>query len=158
MTEQNSYRPRKPRTVGSLLFVGLIAVALFVPTFSAQLAVMNTVSIDSTPTDYAISDDGEYLVVTLRIENPTGSAFTATHGTLYGTVDGERVTGLGAEFEKTTISAGETETLVVRADVKDGKREQLADAIESGRLDLSGKLGGTIQTADVNVRVTDTDD
>lgn len=158
MTDRMRFLPRKPVTMGSFLLVALVAVALFVPTFSAHIAVMNSVSIDATPTDYAVSEDGDHVVVQIRIENPTRSEFTASYGDLYGKVDGEQVTGFGMELEETTIPAGETKTVTARVSIKDGERETVADAIESGRLDVSGLLQGTIKDGEVEIEVTEGED
>lgn len=158
MTDRTFFRPRKPFTLGSFLLVALVATALFVPTFSGHTAVMNKVSIDATATDVALSEDEKHVVVEIRVENPTRSAFTAQFGTLYGKVGDEHLTGLGVEVEETEIPAGETRTVTARVEIKDGYREETADAIESGELTVTGQLRGTIQEVDVQIDVTEGDD
>lgn len=158
MTDRTRFVPRKPVTMGSFLLVALVAVALFVPTLSAHIATMNAVSIEATPTDYALSEDGDHVVVEIRIHNPTRSAFTPRSSDLYGDVDGEQLTGFGDDIEETTIPAGETGTVTGRISIKDGKREAMADAIESGNLDVSGLIDGTIQNKRVEIEVTEGDD
>lgn len=158
MTDRTRFAPRKPVTTGSFLLVALVAVVLFVPTFSAHVAVMNTVSIDATPTDYAVSDDGDWVVVEIHVENPTRSGFTASYADLYGKVDGERVTGFGSEVGETTVPSGETGTVTARVSIADGEREAVASAVESGRLRVSGLLEGTIRNEQVEIDVTEGDD
>ncbi|WP_135826937.1 hypothetical protein [Halorussus ruber] len=158
MTDRTRFSPRKPVTLGSFLVVALVAVALFVPSFSAHVAVMNAVSIDGTPTDYAVSDDGDHVVVDIRVHNPTRSAFTARYGDLYGKIDGEQVTGFGMDVEETTIPSGESGVVTARISIEDGEREAVADAVESGRLHVSGVLEGTIQDKQVEIDVTEDDD
>lgn len=158
MSEFDSLRPRKPLTLGSFLLVALAAMVLFVPTFSAHLAVMNAVSIDATVSEVAVSEDGEDLLLSIRVHNPTRSAFTASYGLISGSVDGERVTELGIEVEETTIPSGETKSVPVRVGIEDGYGEEIADAVESGRLDVTGNLEGSIQDAQVEVEVTEGED
>lgn len=158
MTDYTAVVPRKPFALGSFLLVLLAVTALFVPAFSAHVAVMNKVSIDATATDYALSENGENVVVDIRVRNPTRSAFTAAYGQLYGKVGDEQLTGLGVEVEKTTIPAGETKTVTVRISVKDGHLEEMADAIDSGRLTVTGQLEGTIQDAQVMIEVGEEND
>lgn len=158
MTDRTGFSLRKPITTGSFLVVALVAAALFVPTFSAHVAVMNTVSIDATPTDYAVSDDGDHVVVQIRVDNPTRSAFTARYADLYGKIDGERVTGFGMEVEETTIRAGETGTVTARVSIEEGQRQRVADAVESGELGVSGLLQGTIRDEQVEIEVTEGQD
>lgn len=158
MTDRLLLAPRKPRTLWSFLLVALIATALFVPTFSGYTAMMNKVNIDATTTDVALSEDGERVVVDIRVENPTGSAFTARYGSLYGKVDDRLLTGLGVEVETTKIPPGETRTVTARIEKKDGHGDELEDAVESGELAVTGQLEGTIQEADVEVQVTEGDD
>lgn len=155
MTDRTGFSPRKPITMGSFLLVALVAAALFVPTLSAHIAVMNTVSIDATPTDYAVSDDGDYVVVQIQIQNPTRSEFTARYGDLYGKVEGERVTGFGMEVEETTVPSGETRTVTARISIEEGRRDEVADAVESGQLHVSGLLQGMIKDEDVEIEVTE---
>jgi hypothetical protein len=158
MTDRAKFAPRKPITLGSFLLVALVAVALFVPSFSAHVAVMNAVSIDATPTDYAVSDDGDHVVVEIRVQNPTRSAFTARYGDLYGKIDGEQVTGFGIEVEETAIPSGETGTVTARISIEEDEREAVADAVKSGRLHVSGILEGQIRNKQVEVDVTEDDD
>ena len=158
MTDHKPVVPRKPFALGSFLLALLAVTALFVPAFSAHLAVMNKVSIDATATGYALSEDGERVIVDISVRNPTRSAFTAAYGQLYGEVGDEQLTGLGVEVEETTIPPGETATVTTRISVKDGHREELADAIESGRLQVTGQLEGTIQDARVIIEVGEEND
>lgn len=158
MSDRTPFRPHKPLTLGSFLVVALVAVVLFVPTFSAHVAVLNTVSIDATPTEYALSEDGETLLVQIAIDNPTGSAFTASYGLLYGKIDGEQVTGSGVDVEEATIPAGETGTVTVHVSVEEGRSDEVAEAIESGTLHVSGQLRGSIQDKDVQIGVTEDSD
>lgn len=158
MTDYRPIVPRKPLALGSFFLALLAVTALFVPAFSAQLAVMNRVSIDAAATDYALSEDGEQVVVDIRVRNPTRSAFTAGHGQLYGQVGDEQLTGLGVEVEKTTIPPGETATVTARISVADGHREEMADAIESGQLEVTGQLEGTIQDEHVRIEVEEETD
>ncbi|WP_276300715.1 hypothetical protein [Halorussus lipolyticus] len=158
MTDRTRFVPRKPITMGSFLVVALVAAALFVPTFSAHVAVMNAVTIDATPTDYALSDDGDHVVVEIRVHNPTRSAFTPRSTDLYGDVDGEQVTGFGDDIEEVTIPAGETKTVTGRVSIKDEKREAAADAIEAGTLRVSGIIRGSITDKQVEIEVTEADD
>lgn len=158
MTDRTLFQPRKPFTLGSFLLVALVATALFVPTFSGHTAVMNKVSIDATTDSVALSEDGKHVVVEIRVENPTRSAFTARFGNLYGKEGETLLTGLGMEVEKTTIPAGETRTVTARIEIKEGYREEIADAIESGKLDVSGQLRGTIQDVEIQIGVTEGDD
>lgn len=154
MSDRNPLWPRKPVTVGTFLVIAVVAVALFVPTLSAHLAAMNTVSIDATPTDYAVSDDGETLLVEIRVDNPTRAAFTASYGNLYGKVGDRQVTSLVTDVEETTIPSGETETVVARIGIEDDNRETVAEAVEAGTIAVTGQLEGTIQNARVEIEVT----
>lgn len=158
MTGRFPFRPRKPLTLGSFLLVTLAATALFVPAFAGHTAVMNKVSIDATTTDVALSEDGTHVVVDIRVENPTGSAFTAKYGDLYGKQGDTLLTSLDVEVEETTIPAGETRTVTARVGIKDGYREEAADAVESGELGVTGQLRGTIQDVDVQIDVTEGED
>jgi hypothetical protein len=158
MPDSTPFRPRKPFVLGSFLLVALVAVGLFVPTFAGHTAVMNKVSIDATTTDYHVADDGETLVVQVRVRNPTGSAFTARYASLYGNVDGKQLTSLGVEIRETTVPAGETKTVTAHVGIKDGYSEEVADAVESGTLRVTGQLRGSIQDAEVQIDVTEGDD
>lgn len=151
------FEPRKPILLGSFVLVAIVTVAVFVPTLSAHISVMNAVSIDATPTEYAVSDDGETLVVTVRVDNPTRSAFTASYGQLYAEIDGEEVTELST-VEETTVSSGGSVRVTVDLDIEDGYGDRVADAVESGRLTVYGTLDGTIQDAQVRVEVVEGDD
>lgn len=153
MSDRNSIRPRKPITLGTFLLVAGVTVALFVPTLSAHIAVMNTVSIDATPTDYSVTDDGETLVVELQVENPTRADFTASYGTLYGQVGGQQVTSLVTEVEETTVPSGETRTVTVRVGIEEDHRKLAADAVESDRLAVTGQLRGTIENERVEIEI-----
>ncbi|WP_158057444.1 hypothetical protein [Halorussus halophilus] len=150
----SSLRPEKPLTVASFLLVALIATALFVPTLSAHISVMNKVSIEATPVEYETADGGETLVATIRIDNPTRSAYTVSFGRLYGNVEGAAVTKLGAEVDETTVPPDETETVTARLAIKDGESERVAEAIESGTLTVTGQLQGTIEDHEVEIEVT----
>jgi hypothetical protein len=154
MSDRNSLRPRKPVTLGTFLVVAIVASVLFVPTLSAHIAVLNTVSIDATPTDYAVTDDGETLVVELRVHNPTRADFTAAYGTLYGKVGDQQVTTLVTDVEETTVPAGETRTVTASVDFTDEHRETAAEAAESGQLAVTGQLRGTIQNERVEIEIT----
>lgn len=158
MSDRTSLRPRKPLTTGSFLALAVVAAALFVPTMSAHVAVMNAVSIDATPTGYDVADDGDELVVHIRVENPTRSAFTASYGELYGDVNGTTVTTLGVEVEDATVPAGGTATVTARLGVAAEHREQAVEAVESDRLRVTGLLQGQIQDVDVDVAVEEDDD
>ncbi|MFC7080637.1 hypothetical protein [Halorussus caseinilyticus] len=158
MTDRTPFSPRKPVTLGSFLVVALVASALFVPTFSAHLAVMNKVSIDATATDVAVSDDGDHLVVQIAVRNPTRSAFTATHGRLYARADGEQVSGFGNDLEEATVPAGETRTVTARLSIDEDHREQAIDAARAGEVVVTGQLQGTIQDAEVEVGVEEETD
>lgn len=155
MNDRTSLRPRKPLTTGSFLVVLVAGAALFAPTMSAHIAVMNAVNIDATPTDYALSDDGDAVVVEIRVHNPTRSAFTASYGELYGKFDGTTVTTLSVEVEDTTVPAGGTETVTARIAIADGYREEAAEAVESDRLRVTGLLEGRIQDVEVEVEVAE---
>lgn len=158
MSDWIPYKPQAPLALGSFLVVALVAVVLFVPTFSAHVAVLNTVSIDATPTEYALSEEGETLIVQIAIDNPTGSEFTASYGLLYGKIDGETVTGSGVEVEETTIPAGEAGTVTARISVEEGRSEEVADAIESGTLHVTGQLRGSMRNEDVQIGVSEETD
>ncbi|MFC4449788.1 hypothetical protein [Halorussus aquaticus] len=151
MTGRIPFGGQRPTAVGSFLLVALVATMLFVPTFSAHVAVMNKVSIDATATEVATSDDGSQLVVEIRVRNPTRSAFTASYGRLYGKVGNRTLTTPGVELDGGAIGAGETGTVTARIEIADGSREEAAAAVESERLRVVGQLEGTIQ--DVNVRI-----
>lgn len=154
MSDRNPLRPRDPATVGTFLVVAVVAVALFVPTLSAHLATMNTVSIDATPTDYAVTDDGETLVVEIRVHNPTRAAFTASYGNLYGKVGDQQVTSLVTDVDEKTIPSDETGTVVARIGIEEEHRETVVEAVESGEIAVTGQLDGTIQNERVEVEVT----
>lgn len=158
MTVRQPLWSRNLVTLGSFFLVAAVTVALFVPTFSAHVAVLNTVSIDATPTSYAVAEDGEHLLVEIEVHNPTRSAFTAEYGNLYGKIGDEQVTTLGLDVTETKIPPGETRTVPVRIGIEDGHRDEVTDAIESGRLAVTGQLQGTIQSEDVEVEVTEEGD
>lgn len=153
--DRTSLRPEKPLTVASFLLVAVVAVALFVPTLSAHLSVMNKVSIEATPIEYETTDDGETLVATIRVDNPTQSGYTVSYGRLYGNVDGETLTKIGAEVDESTVPSGETETITARLTVKEGKSDSVEQAIEAGTLTVTGQLQGTIEDHEVEIEVTD---
>ncbi|UPV99631.1 DUF916 domain-containing protein [Halorussus gelatinilyticus] len=158
MADRTLLRPRKPVTMGSFLVVALVTAALFVPTFSGHLAVMNTVSIDATATDVAMSEDGDQLVVQIRIHNPTRAAFTASYGQLFGKVEGTQLTGTGNEVEETTVPAGETRTLTARISVPEEHRDRAARAAKAGNIVVTGQLDGRIRDQRVEVEVTEETD
>lgn len=157
MTDYKPVIPRKPFALGSFLLVLLVVTALFVPAFSAHVSVMDKVNIDATSTHYSFTDDGD-LLVEITVDNPTRSAFTVTNGLLFGKVDEKRVTGLGVEVVPTTVPSGETRTVTARMTVKEGYRDKVAAAIESGRLQVTGRLKGTIQDARVMIEVGEEND
>lgn len=153
MSDTTLLCPRDQLALGSFLLVFVLAVALFVPTLSGHLATMNTVSFDATPSDYAVSDDGT-LVVDVQVHNPTRADFTASYGNLYGTVGDEQVTSLVTDVEETTVPAGETRTVVARIELEDEHRSTARDAVETGRLAVTGQLEGTIRDERVEIEVT----
>jgi hypothetical protein len=153
MSDRNPIWSRKPITLGTFVLVAAVTVALFVPVLSAHIAVLNTVSIDATPTDYAVTDDGESLVVELQVHNPTRADFTAAHGSLYGKVGDQQVTSLITDVEKTTIPSGETGTVTARIGIEEEHRETAIDAVESGRLVVTGQLKGKIQNERIEIEV-----
>jgi hypothetical protein len=154
MSDRNPIWPRKPITLGTFLLVAAVAMALFVPSLSAHIAVMNTVTIDATPTDYAVTDDGETLVVELQVHNPTRADFTAAYGNLYGKVGDQQVTSLVVDVDETTIPSGETRTVTARVGIEEEHRETAIDAVESGQLAVTGQLKGTIENERVQIEVT----
>jgi hypothetical protein len=157
MTDYRPVIPRKPLALGSFLVALLAVTALFVPAFSAHVSVMNKVNIDATSTHYSLEDDGD-LRIEITVDNPTRSAFTAKHGLLFGKVDGERVTGLGVDVVPTTVPSGETKTVTARMTVKEEYRDEVAAAIETGRFQVTGRLKGTMQDAQVMIEVGEEND
>ncbi|WP_135851377.1 hypothetical protein [Halorussus salinus] len=158
MSRSRLLRPEKPITVGSFVVVLLVAAALFVPTFSGHLAVMNAVSIDATATDVAMSEEGDQLVVQIRVHNPTRTEFTAAYGQLYGKADGTQLTGTGNEVEETAIPPGETRTVTARVSVPEEHREQAAEAAKAGAIVVTGQLDGRIRDQRVEIEVTEETD
>lgn len=147
-------RPRKPVALGSFLVVAVAAAALFAPTFSAHVAVMNAASVESTPTDCAVAADGDRLAVELRVRNPTRSALTVSYGDLSATVGGTQVTEGPVELDEATIPAGEARTVTARVGIEDSHRRRVAAAVASGRLSVTGRLRGAIRDAEVEIGVT----
>lgn len=150
MPDPSSLRPRKPVALGSFLLVVIVATAVFVPTLSAHVAVMNESAISATPTEYALSEDRETLLVTIRIENPTRSTYEASYAQVSAWVNGTRVTQLST-LDGDRIPSGESGTVTARLGLKDGTADEVAAAIESGSLTSQGDITGTIMDEEVHV-------
>lgn len=147
-------RPDRPLLVTLVVATAVVTLWLFVPTMSGHIATMNVGSVDVTVTEYAVSDGGEHLSVTLEVHNPTRRAVVFYSGLLHA-ADGRAqlsdgtTTGLG----ETTVPPGGTVEITANIDLAPERASRARRAVESGSVALSGKLRGEIGNEGVTVPV-----
>lgn len=149
-------RPNRPFVVAAFTLTAVVTVWLFVPTMFGHIAVMNSDAVEVSATDYAVSDDGEQLLVTFEVNNPTRRSIKLYNGLLYPrAADGTRLSdGTTSPLETVTVvPSGETKTVTVVIGVRKGAGDRVRNAIESGSITLSGKLNGRISDAEVEIPV-----
>jgi hypothetical protein len=150
-------RPDRPFVAGALVLVALVTLWLFVPTMFGHVAVMNADAIDVTPTAYQVSDDGDAIVASLDVHNPTRRAVTLYSGLLVPrTADGTKLSdGTTSTFEEVvTIPSGETRTMDVRISLGDGQAQRARTAASSpGAITLTGTVRGRISDEDIRVNI-----
>lgn len=143
---------QKPVTTGSLCVIAVVTVILFVPTLSGHVAVMNANSIELTSTEYTMVEDGDTLLVSLEISNPTRRSYEVVSANLYLVVDGH-VVSHGSLVDGNTVPSGGTASLAAEFSVLGDDREQTKEGIRSGTVAVTGQLRGTVGDASVSVDV-----
>lgn len=136
--------------VGAFLVVAGFTTVLFAQAVTGHHASMHAPSTDVTITDYEVTDDG--LDVTLRVQNPTMKELTLVSSRVRATVDGELVTVATRTILDGVVGPGETKTLTVRLDFRDGGAERFRNA-GSDRIEMEGSIKIQIVEEDITVPV-----
>ena len=147
-------RPKRPLVVGAVLLTALVTLWLFVPTVMGYFATYNVASITASPTDVAVSDDGQTLVVTFEVHNPTSQPIRF-HGGHVIVFDGDTRLSDGTTMQApaTTVSGGETATVTGAIGVSGGSEDRARRAAGTGTLRYSGELDAGIRDHTFSVDV-----
>ena len=119
--------PKRLLLVGSFLLVSVATTAVFAQAMTGHLAAMHAPSADVTVADYEVTDD-DALHVTLRVHNPTMKEFELVYIRVRANVDGELVTVATRSMLDGALQSGETKTVTVRLEFRDGGAETFRNA------------------------------
>ena len=129
--------PKRLVLVGSFLLVSVATTAVFAQAMTGHLVAMHAPSADVTVADYEITDDA--LDVTLRVHNPTMKEFELVYTKVRANVDGDLVTVGTRVMLDGVVPAGETKTVTVRLDFRDGGAETFRNA-DPDQIEMEGTI------------------
>ena len=142
--------PRRLVLVGSFLLVSVATTAVFAQAMTGHLAAMGAPGSDVTIVDYEVTDDA--LDVTLRIHNPTMKEFDLVSARVRANVDGELVTVATRAMLDGIVQSGETKTVTVRLDFREGGEERFRNA-DPDQIEMEGMIRVQITEEQVSVPV-----
>lgn len=136
--------------VGAFVLVAGVTTVLFAQAVTGHLASMHAPSADVTITDYEVTDDDDALDVTLRVHNPTMKEFELVSGRIRANVDSELVTVAVRNLLDDVVPPGETKTVTVRLDFREGGEERFRNA-GPDRIEMEGTIKVKIVEEQVSV-------
>lgn len=137
-----------------------VALLLAVPTLQAYQTVYHVHALDFEVTDYAVSEDGERLEVTLAVANPNPTAVsleTAASTGRFHVYDGDRrvSTLQDTAIDGATIPPRDSAAVTVSFTVAERYRGDIRDRLASGELRLAGTLDAVVVDRPVGVKLHD---
>lgn len=133
--------------VGSFVVVAIVTLAAGFATATAVVAhVEASTSVDAEVESIEPAADANRMQVRMSVENPTRADFEFRSAFLQVFDDEEVVAdNAGVNFDRTTVPAGETESLVVTVVVSnDADPEAVREAARDGELRAAGRVEGSI--------------
>lgn len=134
--------------------VGVVTALLFHSSLLAYVSLYEVSTADVSADSARLADDGDAIVVQLRVSNPSSREVTVTGAQVFARVNGTLVNDVGGvEVNRTTLAPGRTSTVTLRLPLL-ADRSTAVSAWTSGNasLVLSGDLGVSVRGRTMTVR------
>lgn len=144
----------RPFRIATFSLLAIAATALFVPTFSGYLGIQQIQAADVDVRDLALSGDESELVVTIALDNPTGSEVTVYNAQLFFRVEGDLVNRPAvAGLDRVGIAPGETSVFEIRTPLSEDRESVAKRGLEDGTWAITGDISVRIGDEETTVNV-----